>query len=139
MKDRELNSILRFVPGYLASQLSWRNGKPQGFALFATPEHAIHALYCFNGLIFDEDTMLRAEMANNNLTTASKSVMRPYKAIGMLEPAQGGNNEQLYMIQGENFTAIRTCLCGWSHVTAVVKASHTCMATGSRPQHLSFF
>jgi hypothetical protein len=33
IKERELNNLLRFIPGYEASQMNWKNGQASGYVL----------------------------------------------------------------------------------------------------------
>ncbi|KAK6128101.1 hypothetical protein DH2020_038155 [Rehmannia glutinosa] len=40
VKERELQNLLRWLPGYEASQVNFKGEHPMGFALFATPQHA---------------------------------------------------------------------------------------------------
>jgi hypothetical protein len=40
VKERELNNLLRFLPGYEASQMNWKNGQAS--------THAMHALRCLS-------------------------------------------------------------------------------------------
>lgn len=67
IKERELNNMLRFMPGYEASQMNWKNGQAQGFALFYTGAAARAACSEIAGLRFDEGVTLRAEMAHKNM------------------------------------------------------------------------
>ena len=43
VKERELQNLLRWLPGYEASQVNFKGEHPMGFALFATGQHAIAA------------------------------------------------------------------------------------------------
>eukprot|EP00878_Enallax_costatus_P012860 GHUV01013428.1.p1 GENE.GHUV01013428.1~~GHUV01013428.1.p1 ORF type:complete len:205 (+),score=45.62 GHUV01013428.1:76-690(+) len=67
VKERELNNLLRFIPGYEASQMNWRNGQAQGFALFINGGAARAACDQIAGLCFDDGVHLRAEMAHKNM------------------------------------------------------------------------
>lgn len=67
VKERELHNLLRFMPGYEASQMNWKTGGPQGFALFSTGAHARAVVEAISGLQFDEGVVLRAEMAHKNM------------------------------------------------------------------------
>lgn len=67
IKERELNNLLRFIPGYEASQMNWKNGQAQGFALFVTAAAARAACDQIAGLCFDDNVLLRAEMAHKNM------------------------------------------------------------------------
>ncbi|KAF4355095.1 hypothetical protein G4B88_004307 [Cannabis sativa] len=60
VKERELQNLLRWLPGYEASQVNSKGEKPMGFALFASAQQAIAA----------KDTLqsvLHTEMAKKNL------------------------------------------------------------------------
>lgn len=69
MKERELQNLLRWLPGYEASQLNFKGGQPMGFALFSTPHQAIAAKDALQNLEFDSEnkTVLHTEMAKKNL------------------------------------------------------------------------
>lgn len=67
VKERELHNLLRFMPGYEASQMNWKTGGPQGFALFTTASHALAMVDILSGLQFDDGVLLRAEMAHKNM------------------------------------------------------------------------
>lgn len=67
VKERELNNICRFLPGYEASQMHFRNDQAQGFALFATGALARASVDALNHLVFDDSVVLRAEMARKNM------------------------------------------------------------------------
>lgn len=43
VKERELQNLLRWLPGYEASQVNLKGEKPMGFALFATGHQALAA------------------------------------------------------------------------------------------------
>lgn len=43
VKERELQNLLRWLPGYEASQVNFKGEHPMGFALFSTPQFAIAA------------------------------------------------------------------------------------------------
>ncbi|BDA43084.1 probable cell wall integrity protein scw1 at C-terminar half [Coccomyxa sp. Obi] len=67
VKERELNNMLRFVHGYEASQMHWKNGLAQGFALFTHGEAARMAINSIHNLVFDDGAVLRCEMARKNM------------------------------------------------------------------------
>ncbi|MEW5297294.1 MAG: hypothetical protein WDW36_000511 [Sanguina aurantia] len=69
VKDRELNNLLRFVPGYQAAQMNWKNGQAQGFALFDSAALAAAACQMVAMVHFDEGHVLRAEVARKNMFT----------------------------------------------------------------------
>lgn len=67
VKERELHNLLRFMPGYEASQMNWKTGGPQGFALFNSSVHARAVVEILSGLQFDDGVVIRAEMAHKNM------------------------------------------------------------------------
>eukprot|EP01026_Neomeris_dumetosa_P040196 TRINITY_DN3318_c0_g2_i1.p1 TRINITY_DN3318_c0_g2~~TRINITY_DN3318_c0_g2_i1.p1 ORF type:complete len:329 (-),score=39.37 TRINITY_DN3318_c0_g2_i1:1746-2732(-) len=67
VKERELNNLLRFLHGYKASQMNWKNGQAQGFALFESNLQARQAVESITQLVFDESYILRCEMARKNM------------------------------------------------------------------------
>eukprot|EP01025_Chloroclados_australasicus_P065850 TRINITY_DN8985_c0_g2_i1.p1 TRINITY_DN8985_c0_g2~~TRINITY_DN8985_c0_g2_i1.p1 ORF type:complete len:360 (+),score=40.43 TRINITY_DN8985_c0_g2_i1:316-1395(+) len=67
VKERELNNLLRFLPGYKASQMNWKNGQAQGFALFEDTVSARQSVDNISQLVFDENHVLRCEMAHKNM------------------------------------------------------------------------
>eukprot|EP01024_Parvocaulis_polyphysoides_P054167 TRINITY_DN545_c0_g1_i1.p1 TRINITY_DN545_c0_g1~~TRINITY_DN545_c0_g1_i1.p1 ORF type:complete len:334 (-),score=56.16 TRINITY_DN545_c0_g1_i1:3544-4545(-) len=67
VKERELNNLLRFLHGYKASQMNWKNGQAQGFALFESNLQARQAVESITQLVFDDSYILRCEMARKNM------------------------------------------------------------------------
>ncbi|KAF6258766.1 hypothetical protein COO60DRAFT_1691111 [Scenedesmus sp. NREL 46B-D3] len=67
VKERELHNLLRFMPGYEASQMNWKTGGPQGFALFSSAAYARAVVEMLSGLQFDDGVVVRAEMAHKNM------------------------------------------------------------------------
>ncbi|EFJ22716.1 hypothetical protein SELMODRAFT_104881, partial [Selaginella moellendorffii] len=71
VKERELQNLLRWWPGYEASQMNFKGDQPMGFALFSTASMAMAARDALqaSNLVFDADakSVLRAEMAKKNL------------------------------------------------------------------------
>ncbi|KAL3683634.1 hypothetical protein R1sor_001656 [Riccia sorocarpa] len=69
VKERELQNLLRWWPGYEASQMNFKGDQPMGFALFSTSAMAMAARDALQNLVFDSETnsVLRAEMAKKNL------------------------------------------------------------------------
>jgi hypothetical protein len=63
----ELNNLLRFLPGYIASQMNWKNGQAQGFALFESGHLAKAACDRIASVQFDEVHALRCELARKNM------------------------------------------------------------------------
>lgn len=54
VKERELQNLLRWLPGYEASQVNFKGEKPMGFALFSNAQFALaakDALQVWNRLI----------------------------------------------------------------------------------------
>eukprot|EP00775_Hariotina_reticulata_P011795 gene11795-11940_t len=92
VKERELNNLLRFLPGYEASQMTFGKGQVQGFALFATGSTARAACSAVAGLLFDDGVHLRAEMAHKNmyLKDDGAGVKRARTAGGYVTPSSGG-------------------------------------------------
>ncbi|CAG7889644.1 unnamed protein product [Brassica rapa] len=69
VKERELLNLLRWLPGYEASQVNFKGEKPMGFALFSTAQFALAARDALQHLVFDAESksVLHAEMAKKNL------------------------------------------------------------------------
>ncbi|KAJ7962703.1 RNA-binding protein with multiple splicing [Quillaja saponaria] len=69
VKERELLNLLRWLPGYEASQVNYKGEKPMGFALFATAHHAVAAKDILQDLVFDAESksVLHTETAKKNL------------------------------------------------------------------------
>ncbi|XP_052175522.1 cell wall integrity protein scw1 [Diospyros lotus] len=69
VKERELQNLLRWLPGYEASQVNFKGEHPMGFALFSTPQFAIAAKDALQDLVFDAESKsaLHTEMAKKNL------------------------------------------------------------------------
>ncbi|XP_010550813.1 PREDICTED: cell wall integrity protein scw1-like [Tarenaya hassleriana] len=69
VKERELLNLLRWLPGYEASQVNFKGEKPMGFALFSTGPLAVAARDTLQDLVFDTDSnsVLHTEMAKKNL------------------------------------------------------------------------
>ncbi|KAG1326946.1 RNA-binding protein with multiple splicing 2 [Cocos nucifera] len=69
VKERELHNLLRWLPGFEASQINFKAEQPMGFALFSTPQHAMAAKNALQDLVFDAETksVLHTEMAKKNL------------------------------------------------------------------------
>ncbi|KAE8736507.1 hypothetical protein F3Y22_tig00000002pilonHSYRG00371 [Hibiscus syriacus] len=53
VKERELQNLLRWLPGFEASQVSYKGEKPKGFALFSNAEFAVAAKDAFQKMVFD--------------------------------------------------------------------------------------
>lgn len=69
VKERELQNLLRWLPGYEASQVNYKGEHPMGFALFSTPEFAHATKDVLQNLVFDAESksVLHTEMAKKNL------------------------------------------------------------------------
>ncbi|CAL9066055.1 uncharacterized protein LOC135605417 [Musa acuminata AAA Group] len=69
VKERELHNLLRWLPGFEASQINFKAEQPMGFALFSTAQHAMAAKDALQDLEFDVETKsaLHTEMAKKNL------------------------------------------------------------------------
>ncbi|KAF7843154.1 U1 small nuclear ribonucleoprotein A [Senna tora] len=69
VKERELQNLLRWLPGYEASQVNFKGEKPMGFALFTAPQQAVAAKDILQDMVFDAETksVLHTEMAKKNL------------------------------------------------------------------------
>lgn len=67
VRERELNNLMRFLPGYEASQMHWKHGQAQGFALFESGAAARMALESIHNLVFDDTVVLRCELARKNM------------------------------------------------------------------------
>lgn len=69
VKERELQNLCRWLPGFEASQLNFKAEKPMGFALFNSPHQAIAAKDILQDMLFDPEakSVLHTEMAKKNL------------------------------------------------------------------------
>ncbi|GAB4850451.1 hypothetical protein Ancab_029755 [Ancistrocladus abbreviatus] len=69
VKERELQNLLRWLPGYEASQVNYKGEHPMGFALFSTPQFAHAAKDALQDMVFDAESksVLHIEMAKKNL------------------------------------------------------------------------
>jgi hypothetical protein len=67
IKERELNNLMRFLPGYVACQMNRKNGQAQGFALFENANAARAAAELVSSIQFDDESVLRCEMAHKNM------------------------------------------------------------------------
>lgn len=84
VKERELNNLLRFLPGYVASQMNWKNGQAQGFALFDTVAGARAAVEIVGQIRFDENAVLRCEMAHKNMFLKDDPLVKKTRLTGSL-------------------------------------------------------
>ncbi|XP_047310504.1 U1 small nuclear ribonucleoprotein A isoform X1 [Impatiens glandulifera] len=69
VKERELLNLLRWLPGYEASQVNFKGEHPMGFALFSSTQYALAAKDALQDMVFDTDlnSVLHTEMAKKNL------------------------------------------------------------------------
>ncbi|KAF8400388.1 hypothetical protein HHK36_013686 [Tetracentron sinense] len=69
VKERELQNLLRWLPGYDASQVNFKGEQPMGFALFSTSQFAMAAKDALQEMVFDAESksVLHTEMAKKNL------------------------------------------------------------------------
>ncbi|XP_038992955.1 uncharacterized protein LOC120116571 [Hibiscus syriacus] len=69
VKERELQNLLRWLPGFEASQVSYKGEKPKGFALFSNAEFAVAAMDALQKIVFDAKlkSLLHIEMTRKNL------------------------------------------------------------------------
>ncbi|KAG4123927.1 hypothetical protein ERO13_D10G007600v2 [Gossypium hirsutum] len=69
VKERELQNLLRWLPGYEDSQVNYKGEKPMGFALFSSAQLAIAAKDALQEMVFDAESksVLHIEMAKKNL------------------------------------------------------------------------
>ncbi|XP_038718408.1 cell wall integrity protein scw1 isoform X2 [Tripterygium wilfordii] len=69
VKERELQNLLRWLPGYEASQVNYKGERPMGFALFSTGQFAVAAKDALQEMVFDAESksVLHTEMAKKNL------------------------------------------------------------------------
>ncbi|MQL87784.1 hypothetical protein Taro_020332, partial [Colocasia esculenta] len=88
LKERELQNLLRWLPGYEASQINMKGEQPMGFALFSTPQHAMAAKDALQNMVFDAESkaVLHTEMAKKNLFV--KRGKRIFKVESLEKTAQ---------------------------------------------------
>ncbi|KAE8658891.1 hypothetical protein F3Y22_tig00116965pilonHSYRG00115 [Hibiscus syriacus] len=69
VKERELQNLLRWLPGFEASQVNYKGEKPMGFALFSNAQFAVAAKDALQEMVFDAESksLLHTEMAKKNL------------------------------------------------------------------------
>lgn len=69
VKERELHNLLRWFPGFEASQLNNKTEPPVGFGLFTTAQFAVAARDALQDMVFDAENknILHIEMAKKNL------------------------------------------------------------------------
>ncbi|KAE8664538.1 hypothetical protein F3Y22_tig00112759pilonHSYRG00020 [Hibiscus syriacus] len=69
VKERELQNLMRWFPGFEASQVNYKGEKLMGFALFSTAQLAVAAKDALQDMIFDAESksVLHIEMAKKNL------------------------------------------------------------------------
>lgn len=69
VRERELQNLLRWLPGYEASQVNHKGEHPMGFALFSSAQYAVAARDALQDMVFDTESkaVLHTEMAKKNL------------------------------------------------------------------------
>ncbi|XP_039025773.1 RNA-binding protein with multiple splicing 2-like [Hibiscus syriacus] len=69
VKERELQNLLRWLPGFEASQVSFKGEKPKGFALFSNADFVVAAKDALQKMVFDDKlkSLFHIEMARKNL------------------------------------------------------------------------
>ncbi|KAL8139276.1 hypothetical protein V2J09_005297 [Rumex salicifolius] len=79
VKERELQNMLRWLPGYEASQVNFKGEHPMGFALFSTAQSAHAAKDALQEMMFDAESkaVLHTEMAKKNLFVKRGIVAEP--------------------------------------------------------------
>ncbi|KAB5539161.1 hypothetical protein DKX38_016694 [Salix brachista] len=84
VKERELQNLLRWLPGYEASQVNYKGEKAMGFALFSCAQHAIAAKDALQDMVFDADTksVLHTEMAKKNLFVKRGCLIGGFEVLG---------------------------------------------------------
>lgn len=90
VKERELQNLLRWWPGYEASQMNMKGDQPMGFALFSTAAMAMAARDALQNLVFDPETnsVLRAEMAKKNLYVKRGVIGNPVESAPVFDPSK---------------------------------------------------
>ncbi|KAK4587798.1 hypothetical protein RGQ29_018981 [Quercus rubra] len=80
VKERELQNLLRWLPGYEASQVNFKGEKPMGFALFSNAQFALAAKDALQEMVFDAESksVLHTEMAKKNLFVKRVADSSPY-------------------------------------------------------------
>ncbi|KAK4395003.1 Cell wall integrity protein scw1 [Sesamum angolense] len=61
VKERELQNLLRWLPGYEASQVNFKGEHPMGFALFATAQHALAAKDALQDMVLTRSQRIVAD------------------------------------------------------------------------------
>ncbi|XP_076955145.1 uncharacterized protein LOC143629882 [Bidens hawaiensis] len=79
VKERELHNLMRWLPGYEASQVNFKGEVPMGFALFSAQHFAIAARDALQDMVFDAESksVLHTEMAKKNLFVKRGMVADP--------------------------------------------------------------
>lgn len=81
--DAPSHLLLLLPPPVQASQLHFRNGQAQGFALFTLGSQARAAVDALHNLVFDDTAVLRAEMAHKNMCV----LVRPWLGLEVWDGA----------------------------------------------------
>ncbi|KAE8704984.1 hypothetical protein F3Y22_tig00110430pilonHSYRG00080 [Hibiscus syriacus] len=82
VKEKELQNLLRWLPGFEASQVSFKGEKPKGFALFSNADFAVAANDALQKMVFDDKlkSLLYVEMARKNLVV-KKGIVTAFDAL----------------------------------------------------------
>ncbi|KAE8684420.1 Small nuclear ribonucleoprotein family protein [Hibiscus syriacus] len=69
VKERELQNLLRWLPGFEASQVNYKGENPMGFAFFSNAQFAVAAKDAVQEMVFDakSKSLLHIEIAKKNL------------------------------------------------------------------------
>nr|GMD32234.1 RNA-binding protein with multiple splicing 2 [Ipomoea batatas] len=111
VKERELQNLLRWLPGYEASQVNFKGEHPMGFALFSTPQFAIaakDALQAITGIVadsnaYDQSKRMRTGGDYTHTGYSSPSPFHPPPAPAWGPPAQPGY-KQMKVLRQERHT-----------------------------------
>lgn len=94
VKERELANLMRWLPGYEASQVNFKGQVPMGFALFSAPHFAIQARDALQDMLFDADSksVLHTEMAKKNLFVKRGIVADPNSSFDQSKRMRTGGD-----------------------------------------------
>ncbi|KAE8704184.1 Small nuclear ribonucleoprotein family protein [Hibiscus syriacus] len=87
VKERELQILLRWLPGYEVSQVSYKGEKPKAFVLFSNVKFAVAAKVSLQEMVFDIKlkSFLHIEMAKKNLVV-KRGIGREYYPVPPVLP-----------------------------------------------------
>ncbi|GJU57586.1 RNA-binding protein with multiple splicing 2 [Tanacetum coccineum] len=93
VKERELQNLMRWLPGYEASQVNFKAEVPMGFALFSAPHFAIAARDALQDMVFDAESksVLHTEMAKKNLFVKRGIVADPNSSFDQSKRMRTGD------------------------------------------------